>query len=280
MTEKLIATTQDGRRIAYRLWGNPNSENRVALVHALAMTADFWEETAIRLLPDCAILAIDCRGHGASDKPAGPYTVELFAQDLAAVLDACDWDTAIIGGASMGGCVSQAFAHLFPERTSGLALMDTTAWYGPTAADDWEDRGQKAKESGLASLIAFQKTRWFSDDYRARHPEKVEIPVGIFLANDVDAYLETCRMLGRCDQRAGLGALTIPVEIFVGEEDYATPIAMAAAMHAAIPKSELTQMPDVRHFTPLEAPDAIADTIRRVIARVRKMKTGAVPPLE
>lgn len=97
MTEQHIATAQDGTRIAYKLWGDPQGQHRVALVHALAMTAGFWEETAQRLLPDCAVLAIDCRGHGASDKPAGPYTVELFAQDLASVMDACRWDNAIIG---------------------------------------------------------------------------------------------------------------------------------------------------------------------------------------
>ncbi|MBS0124319.1 alpha/beta fold hydrolase [Thetidibacter halocola] len=268
MTEQQFATAQDGTRIAYRVWGDPEAAQRVALVHALAMTADFWAETAAHLVPDCAVLAIDCRGHGASDKPAGPYTAGLFAQDLASVLDALGWDRAIVGGASMGGCVALAFAQQFPERTAGLALIDTTAWYGEGADAAWEDRGQKAKVSGLASLVDFQKTRWFGDAFRQQNPDKVELPVGIFLNNDVDAYLETCRMLGRCDLRAGLGALATPVEIMVGEEDYATPVAMAQALQAAIPQSRLTELPGARHFTPLEVPDKVADTIRRVVARL------------
>jgi 3-oxoadipate enol-lactonase len=264
MTDQSFATAADGTRIAYRIWGNPDSPHRVALVHALAMSAAFWEETASELATDCAVLAIDCRGHGASDKPAGPYTVELFAGDLAAAMDQCKWDSAIIGGASMGGCVAQAFAHLFPDRTEGLALIDTTAWYGSDAVESWEGRAQKAVEGGMAALVDFQKTRWFSEDFVRDHPDKVEVPVGIFLQNDVGAYVETCRMLGRCDMRAVLGTMNVPVEILVGENDYATPIAMAQALHDSLPTSNLTQLPEARHFTPMEAPKVVAGTIRRL----------------
>lgn len=268
MTEKRIAAAQDGTRLAYKLWGHPEAKHRVALIHALAMSADFWKETANHLVPDCAVLALDCRGHGQSDKPAGPFTAELFAQDLAAVLDACGWETAIIGGASMGGCVAQAFAHLFAQRTQGLALFDTTAWYGPDAIETWEGRARKARDSGMASLTEFQKIRWFTDQFRNHHPEKVEQAVAIFLANDVASYVETCRMLGHCDMRSALKAMTMPTEIFVGEEDYATPIDMAKALQAGIPNAKLTQLPSARHFTPLEVPGPVAETVKRVIARL------------
>jgi 3-oxoadipate enol-lactonase len=65
-------------------------------------------------------------------------------------------------------------------------------------------------------------------------------------------------MLGRCNQSTALGNITVPCEIIVGEEDYATPVAMAEVMHRAIPGSNLTVLPKARHFTPLETPDVIA----------------------
>ncbi|MDA7587163.1 alpha/beta hydrolase [Alphaproteobacteria bacterium] len=263
MKTEYIATANDSTKIRYVIWSG-SSENkktpskRLVLVHSLAMVAEFWEATAIELGSDFEILAIDCRGHGASDKPQGPYSVELFANDLAAVLDHADWHTATVGGASMGGCVALTFAALYPDRTDGLALIDTTAWYGETAIADWEDRGQKAVTGGMASMTDFQKTRWFSDDFRAGNDAIVEQAIRVFVANDPAAYLETCRMLGRCNQSTALGKITVPCEIIVGEEDYATPVAMAEVTHGAIPGSNLTVIPKARHFTPLEIPDVIA----------------------
>ena len=125
----------------------------------------------------------------------GPYSVELFASDLASVLDNAGWDTAIIGGASMGGCVALTFANMYAERTVGLGLIDTTAWYGETSIADWEERGQKAITTGMNAMTGFQKTRWFSDNFRAENENIIEHAVEVFVANDPNAYLETCRML-------------------------------------------------------------------------------------
>ncbi|NNU80795.1 alpha/beta fold hydrolase [Halovulum dunhuangense] len=258
MTHHATATAADGAAIHYRILGAPDAPRRFALVHSLAMTGDFWAEVAASLPADCAVLAPDCRGHGASDKPAGPYTVEQFAGDLAAVLDHAGWDRAVIGGASMGGCVALAFAAGHRDRVQGLGLFDTTAWYGETAPADWEGRGQKGATEGLASLIPFQQTRWFGDAWREDNPEKVQAAIDVFLANDPAAYLETCRMLGRCDQRAHLAGFDMKVRIAVGSEDYATPVAMAEALRDAIPGATLTVLDGKRHLTPLEVPERIA----------------------
>ena len=129
-----FAKAGDGTNVRYVIWscggsGSSKGSRKLALVHSLAMVAEFWQATADALGKGFDVLAVDCRGHGASGKPEGPYSVELFASDIATVLDHAGWDTAIVGGASMGGCVALTFAALYPERTAGLALIDTTAWY-------------------------------------------------------------------------------------------------------------------------------------------------------
>lgn len=253
-----LAAARDGTPIAYRQWGDPAAPNRLALIHALAMDGGFWEPVAQAMGASWQVLAVDCRGHGASGKPAGPYSVDLFADDLAAALDHAGWDKAAVAGASMGGCVALAFAARHPGRLTGLGLIDTTAWYGADAESAWEERGQKAVAGGMAALVGFQKSRWFSDAFRAARPEVVDAAVATFTANEVTAYLETCRMLGRADLRAALPGIAVPVQILVGAEDYATPIAMAEALQGAIPGAGLTVLPGVRHFTPLEVPGAIA----------------------
>lgn len=262
------ARTRDGTQITYLTLGARTAPHRLALVHSLAMDHRFWLPVARRLADRAQILLVDARGHGASDKPAGPYTAEQFGDDLADVMTAIGWTRAVVGGASMGGCVALGFAARHPERTAGLALVDTTAWYGPTAPADWADRAEKAKTQGLAALVQFQSTRWFADAFRAAQPAVLKESIDTFLANDVAAYVETCRMLGAADLRAALPSFSMPTAVIVGEEDYATPVAMAQYLADHIRGATLAVLPKARHLTPLEAPEAVAAAIGTLLDRV------------
>ena len=261
----MFARTRDGTRIFYSLSGQTGSSPRVALLHSLAMDHTFWAPIVERLQGEAAVLTLDCRGHGKSDKPAGPYTVELFADDLADVFAELGWEDAVVAGASMGGCVSLAFALRHPEQVTGLGLFDTTACYGAPAP--WEERAQKALVEGLASLTDFQQTRWFSDKFRADNPGVVKSALDVFLANELPAYAETCRMLGACDLRASLPSIKVPARIIVGSEDYATPIPMANTMHEGIAGSTMEIIEGARHLSPLEIPDKIAGELRILLRK-------------
>jgi 3-oxoadipate enol-lactonase len=261
-----FAKTRDGTNIRFLLHGDDGDQTRRAvLIHSLAMDGTFWSPVVERL--DAAVLALDCRGHGESDKPPGPYTVELFADDVADVMDHVGWDSAMVAGASMGGCISLAFAAAYPERTRALGLIDTTAWYGAEAPKQWAERADKAAQEGMAALVGFQTTRWFGDAFRVNNPDIVKESVDVFLRNDVKAYVETCKMLGSADKRAALPSLKMPTAVVVGEEDYATPVAMAEALHKGIAGSTLTVLPKARHLTPLEVPDIIAVELDRLLVR-------------
>jgi 3-oxoadipate enol-lactonase len=261
--------TRDGTEIAYTLFDAGHAAPRVVLVHSLAMDRSFWRPVVDRLAGPASVLTLDCRGHGASGKPAGPYTVELFADDLADLLDHVGWRMSVVAGASMGGCVSLAFATRYPQRAVGLALIDTTAAYEAMPA--WIGRADKARQEGLASLIDFQVTRWFGDAFRETHKDVVQQSVDVFLRNDVAAYAETCLMLGACDLRSALSTIAVPTAVLVGEEDYATPVKMAQALHDGIAGSTLTVLERGRHLTPLERPDAIAAALAHVVRLSRTL---------
>jgi 3-oxoadipate enol-lactonase len=210
------------------------------------------------------VLRYDCRGHGRSDRPEGPYTVEQFGDDLADLLDRVGWHEALIAGCSMGGCVAQAFAARYPGRVRGLVLVDTTDWYGADAPRTWAERAATARRDGLAGMAAFQITRWFGDAFRNSHPEVVEQAMATFSANDIDAYAATCAMLGAADLRGQLSDVVYPVAVLVGEDDYATPPAAAEALAGRIPGATLEVIAQARHLTPIEAPKRIAEAIRAV----------------
>ena len=255
------ATVRDGATIAYQLLRGEGPA-RFALVHSLAMDHRFWAPVAAQLATTGDVLLIDCRGHGASSKQGAPFTVEQFAADLADVMTSIGWDDAIVAGASMGGTISLAFAANFPAKTRALGLVDTTAWYGEKAPEQWAERAQKAIDGGLAALVGFQKSRWLSAGFAAAHPDVLENAVNVFLGNDIPAYAETCHMLGRADIRAALSGFAMPTRIMVGSEDYATPPAMAEAMRAAIPGATLEVLEGAAHLTPLERSDDVARMLR------------------
>jgi 3-oxoadipate enol-lactonase len=246
---------------------------RLAFIHSLALDRSVWDGVVERLAGEVDMLTYDCRGHGQSERalpPAtsrgpGPYTASRFARDLAELFDHIGWERAVVAGCSMGGNVAQAFAAEYPQRTVALGLIDTTAWYGADAPAKFKERADTARAKGMRGMIDFQLTRWFSDEFRANHPDVLKRTTDIFVANDLECYAASCELLGAADTRAALASFRMPVAIVVGEEDYATPVAMARRLHGAIPQSTLTILPRARHLTPIECPDRIAAELRGLV---------------
>ncbi len=237
----------------------------VVLVHSLAMDHQFWRMVAPSIAKHHSVIAVDVRGHGQSSKSSSSYSIDLFARDIKQVVDQEGFSQVVIAGASMGGCIALQYASNFPESTVGLGLIDTTAWYGPTALKDWKDRGEKARENGLESLVHFQKSRWFSEKFREENAAVVDECIQIFLKNDIQSYVNTCHAMGSFDGRAGMNKVKCKTEIVVGEEDYAAPIEMSQALKAGITSSSLTVIQSARHLTPIECPAVIIDAINRLV---------------
>lgn len=293
----LTIKTSDGQGLHLRVLREASDPAAlpVVFVHALAMNGDMWAGAAEALAdaltlpasasaasgsgvltrassssaPGGVMIAMDCRGHGASDAPAGTYTTDRFAQDIADVATALGAERLHLVGCSMGGTVALAFAGTYPERLASLTVIDATAWYGADAPRNWEGRAQAALKDGMGSLVEFQRARWFSPEFLAANNDLVEQAVDVFTANRVAAYASTCRMLGLADERAGLERYDGPAAVVVGEQDYATPVTMAEDVAARLPDATLTVIADTRHYTPLEAPQQVAACIAEVMRRAR-----------
>jgi 3-oxoadipate enol-lactonase len=155
--------------------------------------------------------------------------------------------------------------------------MDTTAWYGSEAPPQWRERAATAREKGLGGMVEFQLTRWFSDRFREQHPEVMRAAADALMTADVEGYAAACLMLGDMDLRSFLPQIRVPTAVIVGEEDYATPVAMSRQLHEAIRGSTLTILPGARHLTPIENPGRIASELRSLLQRVSNSQLGAGP---
>src|SRR5436189_49347 len=102
-------TTSDGVSIAFTRRAAPNADaRRIVLIHSLALDRSIWDGFVDTMKDEAEILTCDCRGHGRSERRAGTFTAELFARDVAELLDFVGWHDAAIAGCSMGVCVALA----------------------------------------------------------------------------------------------------------------------------------------------------------------------------
>lgn len=228
----------------------------VLLMHPLALSGRFWDPIAAVIGHTARVFAWDARGHGGSDWNGEPFTIEDMADDAAAVIRAVGGNApARVGGMSMGGCTAVALAERHPDLVERLLLADTTACYGPDREAKWAERAQNAQEKRRQDQIGFQAARWFSDGFREEHPDEVQRLTDIFLATNSSAHAAASLAMGAFDGTASLNRIQADTLVVVGEEDYATPPAMAQVLADGIPTSRLQILEGARHMSLLERPD-------------------------
>jgi 3-oxoadipate enol-lactonase len=198
---------------------------------------------------------VDARGHGESTWDGADFTVADMAADTAAVIEDFGAGPADVVGLSMGGSTALVLAAIRPDLVHRLVLADATACYGPDRVEVWAERAERAVTVPRAKQLEFQRDRWFAEPFRAEHPDEVERVCEIFLATDSKAHAAACRALGGLDATDRLGDVEAGTLVLVGEEDYATPPAMAEEMADGIKDAELRILERTRHLSLLERPD-------------------------
>ncbi|MQA04992.1 MAG: alpha/beta fold hydrolase [Streptosporangiales bacterium] len=251
---------RDGVQLAFSMFGTGTRPQRATLIHSLALDRGVWSQVVPHLVDEADVLTFDCRGHGASGTGTPDFTTEQLADDLAELLDALGWSNTLVAGCSMGGAVAQQFAASHRDRVRGSVFIDTTAWYGPEAPKTWRERADKARTDGFGELLPFQLARWFGEDYAQANKAVVDSLTKTFLANDLDAYGASCRLLGDADLRPIATQIAQPVAVVVGSEDYATPPEMARELADSV-NGSLTVLSGAKHLTPLERSAEIAKVI-------------------
>ena len=245
----------------YRLDG-PAGAPVVVMAHALGATLELWDAQAATLAGRYRVLRYDVRGHGGSEVPPGPYTLEQMAGDLRELLDALGIADVHFVGLSMGGLIGMTFALAHPGRVRSLVLCDTTACYGPAVTRMWDDRIRVAETRGTTGeLIDKTMAIWFTPEFHATHKSIVDGVSAMLRATDPRGYVAAIRAIGWVDLRDRLGAIRCPTLVVVGEKDPGTPPAMARVLHENIAGSRLVVLPGAMHCSPVESADAFTRTL-------------------
>ena len=241
------------------------------LIAGLGATHELWELQVPSFARWYRVVTFDNRGAGDSDKPPEPYSITLFADDAAALMDALGIERAHVYGQSMGGIIAQEFALRHAQRLKCLVLGCTT--FGepnsvlptPQAAALLSGMPNLPEEQAVERVLEL----FYSPRYRREHAEEARrrIQSYIPLRTPPDAY---ARQLVACltfDAYDRLPQITAPTLVINGAEDALIPPENSRIMAERIPGAELVLFPEVGHLffheVPEEADAAVAGFLRR-----------------
>jgi pimeloyl-ACP methyl ester carboxylesterase len=244
----------------------------IVLLHPFPFDAEYFAPQ-IAGLPELTVMTPNLLGFGGREGPR-PVTVFDQADRIAQDLDDRGIAKAVIGGVSMGGYVSFAFWHRYPERVAALILADTRA-----EGDDETAKANRAKaidtveRDGVPAFVESMLPRLLGPSTHANRPDVVAAVRAIGARQSAAGVVAALEMLReRPDWTAKLPSISVPSLIVVGEEDVVTPPALSQAMHVAIPGSTLATIPNAGHLANVESPEAFNDALR---AFVKSLTVGS-----
>jgi 3-oxoadipate enol-lactonase len=257
--------TVNGIATHYRLDG-PAGAPVVTLSHSLAAHLGMWEPQLGALTARWRVLAYDTRGHGGTEAPAGPYTLDQLADDALALLDAAGVQQTHWVGLSMGGMIGQTLALRAPHRLASLVLADTSSRVPPEARPLWKERIDTAGSKGMEPLVEPTIARWFTAPFIAMGHEVVDRVRDMIRGTDPRGYAGCCAAISMLDLTDRLSAIKLPALVIVGEQDQGTPVAASRVIHERIAGSTLTIIPSASHLSNMEQPEAFTTALVQFLA--------------
>lgn len=239
----------NGIRLYHEVSGKPDGPI-LLLSNSLASTLHMWDPQMPSFERHFRVIRYDSRGHGQSDAPDGPYSIEMLTADAIGLLDHLGIARTHFCGLSKGGMVGQRLATLHPDRVDRLVLCDTASYMGP--AELWEGRIQLAEGQGMTAIVDATINRWFTPRFQAADPLAVAKVRAMILNTPVAGFVGCCRAIQAMDQRESVRAVAAPTLIIVGADDPGTTPEMAREIQERIAGSRLTILPAAAHLSNIE----------------------------
>ena len=188
-------------------------------------------------------------GFGGAAPPAKPMTIDDYARQIVEELD--EAEQAIFAGLSMGGYIALSIARNFPERMSGLILIDTRE----TADNEEQRKGRyatmdKVRAEGVQPVIDSMLPKMLTHEAPEEMRERVREIMASSSPEGVIAALEA--MATRADSTDLLPRINVPALVVVGAEDTITPPSDAERMARALPHAMLVSIPGAAHLSNYE----------------------------
>jgi len=226
----------------------------IVFIHGLGSSARDWEYQVPFFAPRYRVVVFDVRGHGRSDKPPGPYSVPLFAQDTAALIRALEAAPAHVVGISMGGMIALQLAVDEPALVRSLVVVNS----GPElVVRTFRERLMILQRFLIVRLLGMRKMGEVLSQRLFPRPDQAPLRqmfVERWAENDPRAYREAMRALVGWSVADRLGDIRCPTLVIASDQDY-TPVSAKEAYVARMPNARLVVIPNAHHAVTVERPD-------------------------
>lgn len=260
-SQRLIATSRVVMNVVEAGSGPP-----VLLIHGLGWDHSLWNPTLERFSSHYRMIATDTRGHGESEKPDGPYDMDMFALDYATLIDALGLKRICVIGLSQGGMVAQNLALLRPDLVSALVLVSTSCKSDPSLRDNMEARIAAMDQAGpeAAAMIAAESI--FSPAWRGANAAALARFVAWRSAVPMAPLNSATRALYDFNLSGDLPRISAPTLVVAGEEDVLTRPKGMEEIAALIPGAEYRLIANSGHMIPIEQPERLAALLADFLA--------------
>lgn len=260
MTGAQAFTTGDGCRISYRIDGSERLPV-LLLSNSIATTHHMWDDQIAELTRSFRVLRYDMRGHGQSDAPAGPYSLDRLGRDALELLDALGIERVHFCGLSLGGFVGQWLGVRAPERLDRLVLSNTSPYLGP--APQWDALIRTVLDArDMPAMADMFMGNWFPRQMREEQPEIVARFRAMVLSTPPEGLAGCFAVVRDADLRRTNTLIEVPTLVIGGSDDKVTLASHSSEIAQAIPGARLVILPGV-HMLNVERPQ---DFIRLVTA--------------
>jgi 3-oxoadipate enol-lactonase len=230
------------------------SNQVVMFSNSLASNLTMWDLQIEKLIEnDLCVVRYDSRGHGKSDCPPGPYTIEMLSDDAAALIDQLDIGPIHFCGLSKGGMVAQMMGARHPEKIKTLTIADSAA-YMP-AKETWEQRIIAVQQGGMKAIVDGTLERWITGPGQKRLPDQVDLIREMILNTNPIGFMACSEAIKSMDLRLANLSIQRPTLVICGEQDTGTTPEQAAEIANSIPSAKLELISNAAHLANIEQPE-------------------------
>lgn len=235
----------------------------VLLVHGLGGTSNFYQVQTDALAERFRVIRVDSAGAGRSPVADG-ISIESHAEDLAAVLDELDVESAAVVGHSMGTLVVRTLAARHPAKVSALVLLGAVREPAEAARKAQHDRAALLRDNGTGAVAPAVVANALSEATRRDKPEVAAFVRELIMRQDPEGYARNCEALAGATDPGPIDP-TLPLLLITGADDKVGPPEASTELADTHGNATVDIVAGVGHWTALEAAGSVTDQLLKFL---------------
>ena len=240
----------------------------VTFVTGIANDISLWDGQVPALARGFKVLRYDLRGHGGSESTPGDYTIDILVRDLRTLLDELKVEKSSLVGLGLGGALAQAFAIQHPQRVERLMPCCCRAQMVPEFAALWHKLRDTVRQNGLESIVEPTVQRWFSEDFKAAHPEVLDKVRRMIRGTTQQGYLGVTGAFLGLALAPRLGEIKAPTLYVSGADDHlGGPPPLMQALSEKVKGARHVSVPKAAHIANIQHPEGFNQVLKEFLAQ-------------